>query len=298
MPMRTGRGPVGVVGVIRDEPGAPSLPDQQRLLDALTDQAALAIERVNLARDLHLARLQSETDRLRSALLTSISHDLRTPLASILGSATSLASRRVSLDGATEQALLQTIVEEADRLNRFIGNLLDMTRLESGALRPREDLVELSDVFGAALGRASKIIARHEVDVDLAPGLPMLKLDMVLFDQVLFNLLDNAAKYSPPGSCIQLRAFRDGDTVVLQVLDEGDGIPEKDVERIFDKFYRAQSEDRQRAGTGLGLAICRGFVEAMGGGIVAANRTDRPGAVITIKLPVPVGAPLPEETTT
>jgi two-component system sensor histidine kinase KdpD len=301
-PMRTGRGPVGVVGLIRDEPGSPLKPGQQRLLDALTDQAALAIERVTLARDLHLARLQAETDRLRSALLTSISHDLRTPLASILGSATSLTSEGVSLDGPTEQALLATIVEESYRLNRFIGNLLDMTRLESGALKPRGSLTELSDVLGAALARAGKILARHEVDLDVAADLPMLNLDMVLFEQVLFNLLDNAAKYAPPGTRIQIKAARDGDRVALRVIDEGEGIPPKDLERVFDKFYRAGGDrsvgvDRQRAGTGLGLAICRGFIEAMDGTIVAANRTDRPGAIITISLPVPANVPLPEEAT-
>ena len=153
-PLRTGRGPLGVVGIIRDEPGPLLTPDQQRLLDALADQAALAIERVNLARDLHRARLQVETDRLRSALLTSISHDLRTPLASILGSATSLRSQDAILDKPTKEALLGTIIEESDRLNRFIGNLLDMTRLESGALKPRTGLNELSDVIGSALQRA------------------------------------------------------------------------------------------------------------------------------------------------
>jgi two-component system sensor histidine kinase KdpD len=126
----------------------------------------------------------------------------------------------------------------------------------------------------------------------------MLNLDMVLFEQVLFNLLDNAAKYSPPDSRIQIRAYRDGDQVILQVMDEGEGIPAGDVERVFNKFYRANGTDRQRAGTGLGLAICRGFVEAMHGTITAGNRTDRPGAVITILLPVPGGAPLPEETLT
>jgi two-component system sensor histidine kinase KdpD len=304
LPMRTGRGPIAVVGVIRDEPGqearrSPLTPEQQRLLDALADQAALAIERVTLARDLHQARLRAETDRLRSALLTSISHDLRTPLASILGSATSLASQQgAALDGQTRQALLATIVDEAYRLNRFIGNLLDMTRLESGALKPRGSLTELSDLFGAALERASAILSGHKVALDIAPGLPMLNLDMVLFEQVLFNLLDNAAKYAPPGSRIQLKAYRDGHQVILQVIDEGDGIPPRDIGRIFDKFYRAHGADRQRAGTGLGLAICRGFVEAMDGTITAANRTDRSGAVITITLPVPVGAPLPEETTT
>ena len=297
-PMRTGRGPVGVVGVIRDEPGPLLTPDQQRLLDALADQAALAIERVHLARDLHLARLQAETDRLRNALLTSISHDLRTPLASIVGSASNLQSRDVALDEPTRQSLVSTILEEAERLNRFIHNLLDMTRLESGALRPRTSLIVLSDVVGAALQRAAKILADHQTEVDLAAGLPMLRLDMVLFEQVLFNLLDNAAKYAPAGSTIRVRAWREGNRVFLSVLDEGEGIPPEDLERIFEKFYRAKGADRRRAGTGLGLAICRGFVEAMGGTITAANRTDRSGAAITIALTAPYDAPLPEDTET
>ncbi|WP_428485478.1 DUF4118 domain-containing protein [Rhodopila sp.] len=301
LPMRTGRGPLGVVGIIRDEPGPLLTPDQQRLLDSLADQAALAIERVNLARDLHSARLQVETDRLRSALLTSISHDLRTPLASILGSATSLRSQHVMLDTETRDSLLGTIIEEADRLNRFIGNLLDMTRLESGALHPRGGLNVLSDVIGAALQRAAKILADHRIEVDLPANLPMLALDMVLFEQVLFNLLDNAAKYAPAGSLVRLEAVRTGDTVTLRIIDEGAGIPAADLEPIFEKFYRAKGPDRGRAGTGLGLAICRGFVEAMGGTVVAANRSDRSGAVFAITLPVPTGAPLvnlplPEET--
>ncbi|HEY4040754.1 MAG TPA: sensor histidine kinase KdpD [Rhodopila sp.] len=297
-PLRTGRGPLGVVGIIRDEPGPLLTPDQQRLLDALADQAALAIERVNLARDLHQARLQVETDRLRSALLTSISHDLRTPLASILGSATSLRSQDAILDSQTKEALLGTIIEESDRLNRFIGNLLDMTRLESGALKARSDLNELSEVIGSALQRAAKILAGHRIEVDLPPNLPMLALDMVLFEQVLFNLLDNAAKHAPVGSQITIDARRDGDSVMLRILDEGEGIPSGDVDRIFEKFYRAGGADRRRAGTGLGLAICRGFVEAIGGTIAAANRTDRRGAMFVITLPVPVNALLPEEETT
>ncbi len=285
-PLRTGRGPLGVVGIIRDDPGALLSPDQQRLLDALADQAALAIERVNLARDLHLARLQVETDRLRAALLTSISHDLRTPLASILGSATSLRSQDAILDVATKEALLRTIIEESDRLNRFIGNLLDMTRLESGTLQPRSGLNELSDVIGAALRRASKILAAHRIEVDLAADVPMLALDMVLFEQVLFNLLDNAGKYAPAGSLITIAAHRDGGFVTLRVMDEGDGIPPAETAKVFEKFHRAGGADRRRAGTGLGLAICRGFVEAMGGTITAANRADRSGAVFVISLPI------------
>ena len=168
----------------------------------------------------------------------------------------------------------------------------------SGALRPRTSLIVLSDVVGAALQRAAKILADHQTEVDLAAGLPMLRLDMVLFEQVLFNLLDNAAKYAPAGSTIRVRAWREGNRVFLSVLDEGEGIPPEDLERIFEKFYRAKGADRRRAGTGLGLAICRGFVEAMGGTITAANRTDRSGAAITIALTAPYDAPLPEDTET
>jgi two-component system, OmpR family, sensor histidine kinase KdpD len=287
LPMHTGRGAIGVVGLDSDRPGPLLTPDQRRLLDALTDQAALAIERVNLARDVDQARLATETERLRSALLTSISHDLRTPLASILGSATSLKTYRKVLDDAAEEELIGTIQEESERLNRFIGNLLDMTRLESGAVAPRTDMVDLAEVVGSALERAGKVLAAHKVTVDLAADLPMLRLDPVLFEQALFNLLDNAAKYAPAGSEIRLEARREGGLVQLRILDQGDGIPPADLERIFDKFYRVQAADKRRAGTGLGLAICRGFVEAMGGTIQAGNRTDGSGAVFTITLPAP-----------
>ncbi|HTR16414.1 MAG TPA: sensor histidine kinase KdpD [Acetobacteraceae bacterium] len=297
VPMQTGRGTVGVLGIDRDEPGPLLTPDQQRLLHALSDQAALAIERVNLVRDVDLARLQAETDRLRSALLTSISHDLRTPLASILGCATSLTSEQAALDERDRTIMLRTIQEEAERLNRFIGNLLDMTRLEAGPLQCRKGLADLSDVIGAALRRAAHILSLHGVEVDLEPGLPMVDIDMVLFEQVLFNLLDNAAKYTPVGSQIRVRARRDEGFVRVQILDEGEGIPAADFERVFDKFYRVRGADRRRAGTGLGLAICRGFMEAMHGTITAANRTDRSGAVFTITLPVPAQPSIEKEDT-
>ncbi|HSZ92968.1 MAG TPA: sensor histidine kinase KdpD [Acetobacteraceae bacterium] len=293
MPMNTGRGAVGVVGIDSDEPGPILTPDQHRLLDALADQAALAIERVNLVEDVESARLVTETDRLRAALLTSISHDLRTPLASILGSATSLSE---AMDASTRLDLIHNIQDEAERLNRFIGNLLDMTRLESGPLRLRTGAIELSDAIGSALRRASKILAEHRTQVVLQPNLPMLDLDEVLFEQVLFNLLDNASKYAPAGALITIKAWQDGGNVVVQVLDEGPGIPPPDLEHVFDKFYRVGGADRRRAGTGLGLAICRGFVEAMHGSIVATNRTDRSGAVFTMKLPVFAEAERPTET--
>jgi two-component system, OmpR family, sensor histidine kinase KdpD len=293
MPMNTGRGAVGVVGIDSDEPGPILTPDQHRLLDALADQAALAIERVNLVEDVDRARLVAETDRLRAALLTSISHDLRTPLASILGSATSLSE---AMDASTRLDLIHNIQDEAERLNRFIGNLLDMTRLESGPLRLRTGAIELSDAIGSALRRASKILAEHRTQVVLQPNLPMLDLDEVLFEQVLFNLLDNASKYAPAGSLVTIKARQDGGNVVVQVLDEGPGIPPADLEHVFDKFYRVGGADRRRAGTGLGLAICRGFVEAMHGSIVATNRTDRSGAVFTMTLPVFAEAERPTET--
>ncbi|HUZ62877.1 MAG TPA: sensor histidine kinase KdpD [Acetobacteraceae bacterium] len=296
LPMRTGRGTVGVVGIDRDDPAPPLSPDQLRLLNALSDQAALAIERVNLAGDVDRARLAAETDRLRAALLTSISHDLRTPLASILGSASSLSAHDAALDPAVREGLARTIQEEAERLNRFIGNLLDMTRLEAGRVSPAAGLADLSDVVGAVLQRAEKILAHHRVQVDLQADLPMLDIDVVLFEQVLFNLLDNAAKYAPAASVITLRAWSGAKRVRLEVMDEGEGIPPADLERIFDKFYRARAADHRRAGTGLGLAICRGFMEAMGGTVMAANRTDRAGAVFTLALPIPAQAELPPET--
>jgi two-component system sensor histidine kinase KdpD len=180
---------------------------------------------------------------------------------------------------------MTTIHAEAERLNRFIGNLLDMTRLESGAIDVKLEAVDLGEIVGTALQRAGKLLAEHRVAIDIAPDLPSLKADYLLLEQVLFNLVDNAAKYAPPGSLVRLAAQHEGDAVTLAVSDEGPGIPPADVERIFEKFYRVHRQDRQRAGTGLGLAICRGFIATMGGTIDAANRQDHSGAIFTIHLP-------------
>ncbi|HEY1541742.1 MAG TPA: sensor histidine kinase KdpD [Xanthobacteraceae bacterium] len=290
LPMRTGRGAIGVVGIDSDKPGPLLTPDQRRLLDALIDQSALAIERVSLVEDLERAKRTAETDRLRSALLTSISHDLKTPLAAILGTAGTLRNLADQLTDAQKADLLATIIDESERLNRFIANLLDMTRLESGAVVPNTALHDPSEIVGTALNRAAKILAHHRVEVELAAGLPMLELDAVLFEQVLFNLLDNAAKYAPAGTTVRIAGWQDSESVYLQVMDEGGGIPAADLERVFDKFYRAQKGDQVRAGTGLGLAISRGFIEALHGTITAGNRTDRSGAVFTIRLPIPAAA--------
>lgn len=287
LPLRTGRGIVGVVGLDNDDAGALIGPEQQALFDSLADQAALALERMRLSEDFERARLAAETERLRSAMLTSLSHDLRTPLASILGSASSLRQHRAVLDEAARRELVDTIWEEAERLNRFIANLLDMTRLEAGSLDPKLDFVDLGDVVGSALHRADRILEGHAIETDLPADLPLVKLDPVLFEQALFNLLDNAAKYAPPGTRIALRAREDGAALHLSIEDEGKGIAPADLERIFDKFYRARSTDRQRAGTGLGLAISRGFIAAMNGTLVAENRGDGGGARFVITLPIP-----------
>jgi two-component system sensor histidine kinase KdpD len=294
LPLRTGSGPVGVIGIDRDEPGPLLTPDERRLLDALTDQVAVAVERVSLARGLAETRVLAETERLRAALLTSISHDLRTPLASIIGTVSSLRSYADRYHPHERDELLATLQEEAERLSRFVANLLDMTRLESGAIQLKQELLDIAEIVGTALERAGSVLARHRIEVDIAPDLPMLRLDAILFEQVLFNLLDNAAKYAPPGSRIDIRAQRDGETVAIEVIDEGPGIPPGDLERVFDKFYRVQAQDRRRAGTGLGLAICRGFVEAQGGHIEARNRRDRSGAVLTVHIPIPETAEIRE----
>ncbi len=286
--LRTSRGVIGVVGLAAGRRSDIILtPGERRLLDALMDQTAVAIERVRLAKEMDDARVAAETERLRGALLTSLSHDLKTPLASILGAANSLREYGEKFDAKARAEMISAIEEEAGRITRFVGNLLDMTRLESGAVELKRQPTDLSDIIGTALRRTERLLANFKVSLDVEPDLPFLELDEMLFEQVLVNLLDNAAKYAPPTSTITIRARRMGGAVRLQIMDEGAGIAEHQLSAIFEKFYRVKSADRQRAGTGLGLAICRGFIEAMGGSIGAANRADRSGAVFTVDLPVP-----------
>jgi two-component system sensor histidine kinase KdpD len=283
LPIQTGRAALGVVGILREKPPLLS-PDERRLLDALLDQAAVAIERIRLADDVDQARLQAETERLRNALLTSVSHDLRTPLSTIIGALSGLRSFGETYDPATRADLIASAQDEAERLNRFVGNLLDMTRLESGGLTVKLEPTDAGDAVGVAMDRAKPLLANHRIEIDLSAHLPLVMADMVLLEQVVFNLLDNAAKYTPRGTTIRVAGHVDGETVVIEVIDEGAGIPEASLEAIFNKFTRLQAEDRTRAGTGLGLPICRGFVTAMGGTIAAANRQDRSGAIFTIRL--------------
>ncbi len=206
----------------------------------------------------------------------------------MLGAATTLRDLGGRLGDGEKAELLATVIDESERLNRFIANLLDMTKLESGAVTPKLALHDPNEIVGSALRRAGKILARHRIDLQLGTGLPLIEVDAVLFEQAIFNILDNAAKYAPASTNIRIQSRLDHSLVSIDVLDEGDGIPPDELEHIFDKFYRAQKGDSVRAGTGLGLAISRGFVEAMRGTITAANRTDRSGAMFSINLPVPV----------
>jgi two-component system sensor histidine kinase KdpD len=285
MPIRTSRSSIAVVGVLPGEDGDISSSDRQ-LLEAVGNQTAVALERVALAADFDQARLGAERERLRSAMLTSVSHDLRTPLASIVGALTSLKSFRHRYDAATCEELLNTALSEAGRLDRFVGNLLDMTRLDAGVIVPKREPIDVGDLVSTTLRRAKSVLKDHIVASQVAPDLPVLSLDFVLAEQALFNVLDNAAKYSPPGGRIAVEARQTDGRIEIVVRDEGPGIAPAAIERLFDKFYRADQGDRRRAGTGLGLAIAKGFVEVQDGTIAARNRSDRAGAEFVMSYPI------------
>lgn len=285
-PLRTANGVVGVIA-LRFEQEEAFDPEHRRLIEALCAQAALALERAALTRDLEQARLLEEQERLQAILLSSISHDLRTPLASIIGAASSLQESPEVFDAEARRDLLATIHEEAERLNRFVGNLLDTTRIESGALKLDRDWVEVQDVIGSAAGRLAARLKEHPFSYRQDDGLPMVRLDFVLMEQVFVNLLDNAAKYSPAGAPIRVRARRHEEMLEVTVEDEGAGVPREDLEKIFDKFFRVHRGDRQMAGSGLGLSICRAIVAEHGGRITASSPGPHGrGTVFSLLLPI------------
>ena len=261
-------------------------PAQKQMLYSYCDQAALAIERAQLSQDIEESRILSETEKLRSALLSSISHDLRTPLVSIIGSATSLQGLEHSLSPGAKGELLKNILDEAERLNRFIQNLLDMTRLGHGSLEPKRDWIEFRDILGRALKRLHKELAMHQVEIGAISELSTLYVDPVLMEQVLANILENASKYAPAGTKIKITFVKEGNNGVIRISDEGSGIPERDRDLVFDMFYRVKSTDMKAAGTGLGLAICRGLMEAHKGKIWAQTGISGQGTTIVISLPL------------
>jgi len=286
VPLTTAQRVVGLLGLhLRERKRAPSA-GQRRLLDAIADQAAVALERMLLASEIEQGRVVSETEQLRSALLSSVSHDLRTPLASILGAATSLQAQSERLAPQDRAELLATVVEEAERLNRFVQNLLDMTRLGSGQLTPKREWCELPELVGKAIARLHARVAPQQIRMEPpAASLPLVQVDPVLIEQALVNVLDNAVKYSPAGALVTVRLGTDPKSVWLRVRDLGPGIPEADRERVFDLFYRVQSRDHTLPGTGLGLAICRGLLQVHGGSVRALAPTDGIGTVIEMRLP-------------
>ncbi len=289
LPLKTARGTVGVLGVQPTAAKTPLSSEQRRLLDAFASQAALAIERAELAEEAHRGDVMRETERLQTALLNSISHDLRTPLASITGALSSLVDPTATVGESTRRELLENAKEEADRLNHLLGNLLDMNRLEAGAVRLRVEPSDVEDLVGTALAQLGDAAQRRDIRVMLPPDLPLIPMDFALVTQALVNLLDNAMKYSPAGAPIEIRTRPDVGAVQVRIEDRGSGIPSEDLTRIFDKFYRIQREWAKR-GVGLGLAISKGIIEAHGGRIWAENR---PGGGSIVAFTLPTGAPAP-----
>jgi len=290
IPMITSLQPIGVFVLQPDDLLGQLSVEQLRLLEAFARQAALAIEHVHLAEQVSQIQLMQATEKMQDALLNSISHDLRTPLVSITGALSTLDEQDILMDDETRRSLIETAREEADRLNRLVGNLLQMTRLEAGAMHVVMEPTDIEDLIGAAIGQIEDRILERDIRISIPPDLPMFPLDFVLIVHALGNLLDNALKYSPPGSPIEIEATQVEQEIQISILDRGVGIPPADLTHIFDKFYRVQHPE-QVTGTGLGLAISKGIVEAHGGHIWASNRPGG-GTSITISLRLGTGIDL------
>jgi two-component system sensor histidine kinase KdpD len=289
VPLRASRGAVGVLGIRPSQPGALEDAEPRRLLETFANQIALAIEHSLLAEEAHRAQLRHEAEQLRNALLGSVSHDLRTPLTLITGAAGTLVGGGDTLDAATRRDLAETIREEADRLHRLVSNLLDMTRLESGAAPVHRAWQPLEGVVGAALKRMGRHLEGHPVSTNLPATLPLVPIDGALIEQVFFNLLDNVVKYTPEGCPIEITAQASNGAVTVSFADRGPGLPADDLDRVFEKFYRAKATTA-RGGAGLGLTICQAIVSAHGGRIWAENRPGG-GLVFHFTLPLSDGPP-------
>ncbi len=283
LPLKTATTIHGVLGVRLEEMADYNSQQHRLLLDAFASQTAMALERVRFSQQAEQAQILQARETLERALLNSISHDLRTPLASITGALSSLRDQ-ARLDEAARGELLDTACEEAARLNRFVGNLLDMTRLEAGAVRLKYTPCDVEELIGCALSVLDPRLGKREIAVNLPPDLPLVMLDMGCMIQVLVNLLDNSLKYSPPDQPIGINARTDREWLVMEVSDHGPGVAEADLERIFDKFHRVPAPEGTR-GTGLGLSICKGFIQAHAGKINAAI-TPGGGLTVTIRLPL------------
>ena len=277
-PLRTGERMVGVLAVANEAGGMPVRPDQLPLLASLSDQSALVLERLRLQAEMRDIDAVRTRDRLRDALLSSVSHDLRTPLTAVMVAADQLAQ------GVTPE-LVGTIRSESARLNRFVSNLLDMARVEAGAIRLRVEATDLSDAVAGAAHDARGALAGHDLHLDVPPDLPLVRVDPQLLHHCLLNLLDNAGRYADPGTAIVIEGRNHYGEISLSVRDQGPGLPPGEQARVFDTFTRLEGTDRSAGGTGLGLAIVKAFAEAMGMSVIAANRPDGEGAVFSLRFP-------------
>jgi len=283
----------GILGEIRLWKAVPNISlEERRLLQTFASQGALALERARLAQAESRARVLEESDHLKSILLSSVSHELRTPLSTIKAAASSLRGNEVSWDSPARTELIAAIDDEADHLNMLVGNLLDMSRIESGALKPKREWNILSEIVGSVLARMRHSTDEHKLEVDVPENLPFVPVDYVQMEQVFTNLVSNSLKYAPSNTVIQIHANIEGETVHVQVSNQGPQVPPEHLERIFDKFYRVTAADRV-TGTGLGLSICKGIIEAHGGRIWAENISD--GLAFNFTLPLTWDGVLPPQ---
>jgi two-component system sensor histidine kinase KdpD len=288
LPLAGSRGILGVFGIDLSTRAEDLSPSQHQILETFVAQTALALERVHLGREASQARIAAETEALRSSLLSAVSHDLRTPLASITGSAQAMLDDRGRLTQESRRELLENIREEGDRLGRLVANLLDLTRLESGTIEIKREWCPVDEIVHSAIGRLSSLLEGRSVAVDLPDDVLLVPVDPVLVEQALVNLIENAAKYSDAGSPIEVSAEAGEFSVVFEVSDRGRGIPPGQERKIFEKFYRVG--DGSREGAGLGLAVVHAIVKAHDGSITAENRTGG-GATFRFHLPVLGGPP-------
>jgi len=281
VPIQAARGLLGEIRLWRAEPAITS--QEKRLFQTFASQGALALERAWLAQAESRAQVLEESDQLKSAILSSVSHELRTPLSTIKAAASSLRGGEVSWDSPASAELIAAIDDEADHLNILVGNLLDMSRIESGALKPKRDWNLLSEIIEGVLARMKHLAVDHQIKIDVPESLPLVPVDYVQMEQVFTNLISNSLKYAPANTTVFIQARVEGETVHVQVRNQGPQVPPEHLERIFDKFYRITAADRV-TGTGLGLSICKGIVEAHGGRIWAENVPD--GLAFNFTLPL------------
>jgi two-component system sensor histidine kinase KdpD len=269
--LRIGQRVLGVLRITQRSLDEPLTKAEQGNLEMIASQVVLALERARLTEEASQARTLAEAERMKGSLLSSVSHDLRTPLAVIKGAVTNLLDDSVAWDTAARRELLNAIDEEADRLNRLVGNLLEMSRIEAGAQPPARSSQDIAELVGAVVNRMRSQLAAHPVRIDIPANLPPLQISYTQIDQVLTNLLENAVKYTPPPTPITIQAHQEHDSIWIEVRDQGPGITAGLSTRIFEKFVRAAGPERHADGTGLGLAICKGIVEMHGGRIWEEN---------------------------